>query len=316
MNNNLRACSALLSSLFLIVFASCSENYVTTSGNTWGTSYHITYQGKTALQDSIIQVLKHIDTELSMFNSSSTVSRINRGELSSVTPDFKAVFDLALKVNIASGGRFDPTVAPLVDLWGFGKRDIRHTPLNAEVEEVLPSVGIADCHIDSCGTLVKKNKNTEFDFSSIAKGFGIDCVGAMLERNGVDNYMVEIGGEVLVRGYNPNGLPWHIQIDSPYQSQNMLHSRLSIIELGPEQTAVATSGNYRNYRQDEDGNRYGHTISPITGYPADTKILSVTIEAPSCALADALATACMMMDSTEISSMVSPFGARALVVVE
>ena len=141
-------------------------------------------------------------------------------------------------------------------------------------------------------------------------------MGEMFERNGVTDYMIEVGGEVLVSGRNPRGQSWRIQIDNPEVADTLLHKRLEVIELGPIREAIATSGNYRNFRTDSLGHRYGHTLSPITGYPAETAVLSVTVKAPSCALADALATASMLMNPDEIKTFLSGFGAEAIVVVE
>ena len=181
---------------------------------------------------------------------------------------------------------YDPTVGPLCELWGFGKSDFHEAPSDSAIAAVLESVGIQECRIDSAGRVIKKTSGTLFDFSSVAKGYGIDCIGRMFDRNGVQDYMIEIGGEVLVSGVNPKGLPWHIQIDSP--SGGLSHEPFEVRELGPEKTALATSGNYRNYRTDCTGTTFGHIISPVTGRPAATSVLSVTVEAPQCALADAL----------------------------
>ena len=313
---SVKTISIALSSLFLLGFASCSEKYISTSGNTWGTSYHITYQGERVLSDSVIEVFRHIDNELSMFNPNSTVSRINRKETVRVSGDFRRIFDLAKAVSVASEGRYDPTVAPLTDLWGFGRTRTARTPDSSEVAALLPLVGIEACSIDDDGSLTTKHPGTEFDFSSIAKGYGIDCVGDMFERNGVHNYMIEVGGEVLVCGVNPRGEAWRIQIDSPEVADSILHNRLQVIELGPQRQAIATSGNYRNFHTDSTGHRYGHTLSPLTGYPVQTAIISTTVKAPGCALADALATAGMLMEPQEIDSLLKPFGAEALIVVE
>lgn len=308
--------SVALSSLFLLAFASCGEKYITTSGNTWGTSYHITYRGTPSLSDSVIDVFAHIDNELSMFNPNSTVSRINRGETTATSSDLRHVFRLSAEVSAASGGLYDPTVAPLTDLWGFGRNRPARIPDSAEVTAVLPLVGIAGCTIGEDGSLTKKHPATEFDFSSIAKGYGIDCVGLMFERSGVDDYMIEVGGEILVRGLNPRGEKWRIQIDNPEVADTLLHNRLKVVEMGPEREALATSGNYRNFRTDSLGRRYGHTLSPVTGYPAETTILSVTVKAPGCGLADALATASMLIPVNEITPFLDQFGAEAIVIVE
>lgn len=266
-------------------------------GETWGTSYHIVYKGSENLADSARAIMAMIDNELSLFNSESTVSRINDCRSDIAGEAFADVLDISCHVCSISGGVYDPTVGPLCELWGFGKSDFREVPSDSAIAAVLESVGIRECRIDSVGRIIKKTSGTRFDFSSVAKGYGIDCIGRLFDRNGVQDYMIEIGGEVLVSGVNPKGLPWHIQIDSP--SGGLTHEAFEVRELGPEKTALATSGNYRNYRTDSAGTVFGHIISPISGRPAVTSVLSVTVEAEQCALADALATACIASGSAE-----------------
>lgn len=232
-----------------------------------------------------------IDTELSMFNPSSTVSRVNSGRTNTVSPHFRHVFLISRHINYLSGGVYDPTVGPLSDLWGFGPNDSKSEPTEDDITRALGSVGISDCSIDSAGRISRKSPQTVFDFSSIAKGYGIDRVADTLEALGAHNYMIEIGGEVLACGLSPKGRPWRIQIDSPLSGLG--HERLGVIELGPEKMAVASSGNYRNIRQCADGSLYGHTLSPISGRPVEGRVVAATVLASDCTTADALATACM-----------------------
>ena len=289
MNKNL-VIVPLISALFL-TFASCGKTFFTSDGETWGTSYHIVYASERALDSEIAEELRRIDSELSMFNPASTVSAVNSGELTEATEDFAAVFTLAKRVAELSGGVYDPTVAPLTDLWGFGRKGGEELPADSAVARVLASVGIAECSIDSAGVIHKKSRATEFDFSSIAKGYGIDCIASLLERHGVTDYMVEIGGEVTARGESPRKGPWRIQIDSPASGSG--HERLGVLELGPDRMSVASSGNYRRFRTDSSGNIMGHTISPLTGRPVAGRVLAATVRAADCAYADAVATACM-----------------------
>lgn len=280
-----------LISAFFFIFASCNHNFTVLEGETWGTTYRIVYDGPTSLSDSVTEQLHIIDRELSMFNPASIVCAVNAGDCKTADFHFRTVFECAKKVNLWSQGRYDCTIAPLVDAWGFGVNKCDTTPDSATVAELLTSVGIAECNIDSSGIIHRKTVATRFDFSSIAKGYGVDCVAAMLRRNRVNNYMVEIGGEVSVAGHNPSGKPWHIQIDAPVTGQG--HTRHCVLELGPEPLALASSGNYRNFRLDATGKVFGHTISPITGYPAPTEVLGVSVLADNCMMADACATACM-----------------------
>lgn len=301
-----------LISAIVLTFASCRGNYITDTGEAWATSYHIVYSSDMSLKDSIEACIELVDSELSMFNPESELSRLNRGETDFADSHFCTVFDCAKYISGLTEGRYDPTVAPLVDLWGFGRNSPAGEPSEAEIAEALSSVGIADCSIDRYGRLRRKTPATAFDFSSLAKGYGVDCVADMLENNGVADYMVEIGGELRVSGRNPRGGKWRIQIDEP--SAGMAHSRLTVLELGPDPVAVATSGNYRNYRADSLGRIYGHTLSALEGRPAETEVLSATVVAPTCMVADALATACMTGSAAQAAAIVTEAGASALIV--
>jgi len=301
-----------LISVFILTFASCGRNFVTNNGEAWATTYHIVYSSDRDLVDSITAVIEMVDSELSMFNPASALSAVNAGITDTVDSHFRKVFGCASYVSSISGGRYDPTVAPLVDLWGFGRGEAEYEPTDSMISAVLDAVGIAQCGIGDDGRLVRKSSSTEFDFSSLAKGYGVDCVADMLERNGATDYMVEIGGEIRVRGCNPKGHKWRIQIDEP--TSGVAHSRFTVLELGPEPVAVATSGNYRNYRADSEGNIFGHTISPHKGRPVLTEVLSATVLASTCMLADALATACMTGSVAQAESVLESVGADALLI--
>lgn len=279
------------------------EQYRRAEGATWGTVYHIIYQSPRDLSDSIVAVMAKVEKSLSMFDSASTVSRINAGKTDSVDSFIEAVWKVCTLVNKSSGGMFDPTVAPLTDLWGFGRggRDVE-VPDSAAVAFALEKVGFGRCSISS-GT-ISRPEGVEFDFSAVAKGFGVDCVASMLRRNGCSDYMVEIGGEVSVAGVNPSGKPWHIQIDSP-AAQDVGGESIALLEL--TDCAIATSGNYRNNRRVGPDSVVGHTIDPTTGYPRRISVISATVVAPSCAVADAMATACMLLDSASVAGMVGSF---------
>lgn len=282
-------------------------------GQTWGTTYHIVYQSERQLDDSIRAEMCGIDETLSMFNPSSEVSRINRGELDTAGVHFTTVFGISRRVWSLSGGRYDVTVAPLCDLWGFGVDSAGSAPGDGEIAAALHAVGLGDCALSADGAVMRKNDATRFDFSSVAKGYGVDCIARMFGRNGVSRYMIEIGGEVRVKGLSPKNRPWRIQIDAPVS--DLTHTRFEVLELGPDETSVATSGNYRNFRYDDNGRAYGHTLSPLTGRPALSDVLSATVVARDCALADALATACMTMDASEAVDMLSAAGVQGMFIV-
>lgn len=277
----------------------CSENrgnatYRDAEGAVWNTTYHVTYRSNKVLDDSIIAVMRTVELSLSPFCKMSIISRINRNEEARPDSPLIEVFNTSLMVNKLSGGMFDPTVGPLVSLWGFGEAGHNTPqPTAAMIDSALQSVGMGRCRLTDTG-IAKPSPATRFNFSAITKGFGCDMVGKMLRRNGCNDYMVEIGGEIALSGLNRRGEPWRIMVDAPVANDSTVdHRRMAVIAL--TDCGVATSGNYRNYRHTANGT-IGHTISPVTGRPVATSTLSATVVAPTAMLADALATACMAMD--------------------
>lgn len=271
------------------------------AGATWGTTYSIVYRADRDLSDSIVAVMRQVDLSLSPFERQSLVSKLNNNEPMRADTMLADVMRLSQRVCGLSGGAFDPTVAPLINLWGFGYRTPGDTPTQAEIDSALACVGIMECSVGDDGCIHKKSPETEFNFSAIAKGYGVDAIAAMLRRNGCADYMVEVGGEIALSGRNPKGAPWRIQIDAPVaDSTGLVHERLTVIELTDR--CIATSGNYRNFHASGDS-LVGHTIHPSTGRPVSTSTLSVTVIAPSTAMADALATAVMAMPPDKAAAM-------------
>lgn len=287
--------------LFGAVLISCngSPSYRYEEGMAWNTVYHITYRSSIDLSDSVRAVFKDIDYSLSPFNGESLVSRVNSNLSDSVDGHFIAVYQESLAVNRASGGAFDPTLAPLIRAWGFGQgHEVSADTLR--LDSLLQFVGIQKTCLDGL-RLVKEDPRIEFNFSALAKGYGVDCIADMLERNGVDDYLVEVGGEIRVAGCNPSGSFWNIGIDRPVSESNP-GDIVSSVQL--REGAMATSGNYRNFHE-SGGRRFGHTISPATGRPVMSDVLSATVVAPTCLEADALATACMVVGSEEALNLCS-----------
>lgn len=307
---------AFLAILFTIsALSSCSHQakFRKISGSAWHTAYNITYRSERNLDDSVTSTLRRVELSLSPFEPLSLISAVNRGD--NVTADslLRKVMEASREVSANSGGAFDPTVAPLVNLWGFGwTGDGGGTaPATEAIDSVLAMVGIDKCGIDDNGFVVKKHPATQFNFSAITKGLGCDEVAAMLRRNGCSDYMVEIGGEIAVGGTNPRGEAWHIMIDAPCDTA-VMHSRLTVIELSSG--GIATSGNYRNYRDTNRG-RVGHTINPSTGYPQVGTTLSASVIAPNTMLADAYATSCMVLQPDTAMAMIESIpGVEALIV--
>jgi len=242
-------------------------------GFVFGTIYNITYQSDKDLKAEIEDELKKVDMEFSMFNDSSTVARINRGEKVERSKVFEELFELSQTINRESEGAFDITVAPLVNAWGFG---FKHQQLPT-AEQVDSLMKIRD----------------QYDFAAIAKGFGADVLARLLRRHEIKNFMVEIGGEIVTQGVSEKRLPWKIGVTRPTDDSLSVGGDLQTV-LNVTDIAMATSGNYRNYYY-KDGKKYAHTIDPKTGYPVQHSLLSATVLAKDCAVADAFATAFMVL---------------------
>lgn len=294
--------------LATMMLASCGQSWRVAEGGAWNTVYHITYRCDRDMQDSITEILNHVDASLSPFNPASTVASINTGHNPVADSLLQHVIRASLVVHQLSGGYFDPTVAPLINLYGFGPDGpVNHAPAEAQVDSALALVGMGGCTIRADGTVAKKHPGTQFNFSAIAKGYGCDLVADMLERNGCRDYMVEIGGEIAMSGENPRGEQWRIQVDAPVESDTVTHQELMVIEpqtVEGQRVGVATSGNYRNHHVLGDGTRVVHTINPLTGKPAVSSTLSATVVTTRCITADALATACMAMPLPQALDMI------------
>ena len=268
-------------------------SYHKLEGSVFHTIYHITYQGDRDYHDEIKQLFKEFDGSLSMFNDTSIITRMNNCDTSVVANRyFRHVFTKAMEVSEATGGAFDITVAPLVNLWGFGFKNSDNVS-QAAIDSILQFVGYKTVHLDEEGHLHKDDPRTIMDASSIAKGYMSDVVADFLRKQGVENYMVEIGGEVALNGVNPKGSRWSIGINKPTDDSTQVNSELQDI-LYMSEGGVATSGNYRNFYY-KDGKKYAHTIDPHTGYPIQQDILSSTVIARDCMTADAYATAFMVL---------------------
>lgn len=275
----------------LIIRQQRSMPYQKSSDFIFGTTYHITYQCDSDLTQSIKAELLKVDASLSPFNKGSVITAINENK--DVSPDemFKEVFSLAMDISKETDGAFDITVAPLVNAWGFGFKN-GSQPSHHLVDSLLQLVGYKKVSMAD-GKVKKQDPRIMLDCSAIAKGYGTDRVARLLRNRGVQNYMVEIGGEVVTSGVNPERLPWKIGVTKPTDdSLNTGHELQTILNLTDK--SMATSGNYRNFYY-KGGKKFAHTIDPKTGYPVQHSILSATVIAKSCAVADAYATSFMVM---------------------
>ena len=260
-------------------------------GAIFGTTYNIIYQSNENLNKEIMAALNEVDQSMSTFNKGSVISKINRNE--QVQPDrmFVDVFQLANKISIETNGAFDVTVAPLVNAWGFGFKNGVH-PTPQTIDSLKQFIGYQKvAYVNE--RIKKQDPRLMFDFSAIAKGYGCDVVANLLKRKGIENFMVEIGGEIVTRGISEKRLPWKVGVTKPTDDSLNVNQELQTI-LNVTDKSMATSGNYRKFYY-KNGKKYAHTIDPNTGYPVQHNILSSTVLANNCAEADAYATAFMVL---------------------
>ena len=285
----------------IIVSRQQSTPYQHDRGMVFGTVYHITYQSSKSLQKDIEAELAKVDASLSPFNERSIITAINENRDTVVNKMFSDVFTLAMKISDSTNGAFDITVAPLVNVWGFGFKG-GAMPTRHQVDSLKALVGYHKVSLTN-GRVSKTDPRIMLDCSSIAKGYGCDVVAKFLSAKGIDNYMVEIGGEIVTRGISEKRLPWKIGVTKPTDDSLNVNQEIQTI-INVTDKAMATSGNYRNFYY-KNGRKYAHTIDPSTGYPVQHNILSSTVIADDCATADAYATAFMVMGLDKAKAILS-----------
>jgi thiamine biosynthesis lipoprotein len=260
-----------------------------------GTTYSIVYDNEKNIDPEILKVntekiLRDFDMSLSLYQDSSVISRVNRNENVVADAYFTEVYKKSVEISELTNGAFDITVGPLVKAWGFGP-DSHKNFKTEKLDSLLRLVGMSKISLVN-GHLVKSDPGIMLDFNAIAQGFSVDIICRYFDSQGIKNYLIEIGGEVRGKG-TKGGALWRIGIDRPEDGNNIPGQTLqAIIKIGDK--ALATSGNYRKFYI-EDGLKYSHTIDPRTGYPAKNRLLSATIITYECAIADGVATACMVM---------------------
>ena len=287
------------SSVFLLafLFLSCAQSgeprLVTNVGNAQGSTYQIKYlvTDNRNFADEIVKIFEDIDQSMSTYKPESIISQVNKGDtLVAIDAYFDAVLTRSLEIAEESEGAFDPTIGPLVSLWGFGLEK-RGEITDEHVQEVKQKIGYAS--ITREDGHIKIPAGFTIDFNAIEQGYTVDVLGEYLEEQDITDYMVEVGGEVRARGVNDKGTPWRIGVDKP-QDEIDTEDRFQVI-LELKDAALATSGNYRKFWVDEEtGIRYAHTIDPKTGYPANNTLLSASIISSTGMDADGYATVCMV----------------------
>lgn len=273
-----------------------ADEYVRIEGFGIGTTYRIiaraTNDRVPEIRDAAERIFAEMTASMSIFDSTSLVSRINRGETDSIDMHIGQMLSLARRINTISEGMYDVTVAPLTKAYGFAGGEAQENP---NIDSLLQFVGMEKIRVEN-GRLIKSDERVQLDFNSIAKGYTVDCIASEIDRLNIEDYMVEVGGEIVCRGRNPRGGKWRVAVDSPYDgNMNPGENCQVIIEL--TDCALATSGNYRRYYIDDEGRKIAHTIDPKTGLSVVSNLLSATVIAPTAAEADALGTMCMSLGS-------------------
>lgn len=275
----------------VIIRQNSAMPYQVNQGMVFGTFYKITYQHDKNLQKEIEAQLKSVNDALSMFDKKSIITAVNNNEPVKLNDMFVNVFKLAQSISEDTDGAFDITVAPLVNAWGFGYKS-GALPSQQDIDSIRAFVGYQKVKLSGM-RIQKEDARLTLDCSAIAKGYGTDVVARYFLREGIKNFMVEIGGEIVTHGVNPKRQQWSIGIEKPVEDSLAMKSELQTV-LRVDDIAMATSGNYRNFYY-KDGKKYAHTIDPKTGFPVQHNILSATVLAKQCAVADAYATAFMVM---------------------
>ena len=278
----------------MLLLASCDKQpqKVVLQGLAQGSYYAITYydvEGRN-FQPEVDSIFHAVDMSVNLWVDSSVICKVNRNEDVILDNIFIDNFNIAQQAAELSGGCFDPTIAPLVEAWGFSaKEGVEVTP--EMIDSLKSLVDYHNVRIED-GKVLKAHPAMKLDFNAIAQGYTSDMIGAFLESKGVTSYIVDVGGEIMARGCKPDGKPWVVGIEKPaadWDSERVIQQRVELSDKG-----IVTSGSYRKYVE-RDGKRYSHSIDPMTGYPVDHQLLSATVIAETSVWADALASICMVM---------------------
>ena len=288
--------------LLTIVLISCKDepNNERIIGAVFGTSYSVQYSSdkELNLEEQFDKLFYIINKSMSTYQANSIISKINRNEETSIDSHFRNVFDASKEIYKLTEGAFDPTIGMLVNAWDFGPEGAVANLNTKKIDSLMLTVGFDKVErIDN--TINKQKEDTRLDFNAIAKGYAVDVIAEFLETQNIESYLVEIGGEIRVKGINMGSQkPWKIGVENP----NFDGSQTIMKAIALKDQAMATSGTYRKFKTDENGNRYAHIIDPSTGYPSKTNILSVSVITDKCMIADAYATAfkAMGIDNVKI----------------
>lgn len=282
--------------ILIAIFSSCRNSpskYIYNEGFIYGTMYHIVYESPEGkdLQEEITKKLNEYNMIFSTYEEESVISKVNNNQPVKLDPLFIECFKRSMEISEITNGAFDITAGPMVNAWGFGPEDKKR--MTDEIVDSLKQItGYQKIRLED-GKIIKEHPEMKLDMSAVAKGFTSDLLAKFLDEKGCENYMVEIGGEVVALGENERGRVWTIGISKPDENAFFASNDIQAKVQLPED-AMATSGNYRNYYE-ENGQRFAHTIDPRMGYPVQHSLLSATVLADDCMTADAFATAFMVM---------------------
>jgi len=284
----------LLLSLLFSCASTDNKILVSNSGHEQGTYYHIKYLSENAedFQENIDSLFAEVDSAVSVYMPTSIISRLNKGEQLKTDAIFNKVYSDAMHVYQLSGGYFDCTVFPLVDYWGFYQnyQQIENTIDTVAILSIMQKVGMHNTRKTDSSVVLQNG--VQLDFNAIAQGYTVDLIAELLAKNGIVDYLIEVGGEIKAKGLNADAELWRVGVEKPSEDIDLEERFQFIIDL--EDKALASSGNYRKFYI-KDGIKYAHTINPKSGFPSKNRLLSVTVISDKCALADAYATAFMAM---------------------
>ncbi|MEX0584887.1 MAG: FAD:protein FMN transferase [Natronospirillum sp.] len=286
------------------------------SGGTMGTNYTVTVYAPASerlmLEVGIQRTLSRVVNSMSVYDPRSDISRFNAGpvdEWIAVSDEVAYVVQAALDIAERSQGAFEPTILPLVNIWGFGPQGrAEEVPSDEALAEAMARVGWTDVDVRQEPAALRKRTERELDLAAIAKGYGADAVAEYLLSKGHRNFLVELGGDMNIQGGKPDGSPWRIAIEEPVEHRRSIYRILEI-----QEAALVTSGDYRNYFE-QDGERFSHTIDPRTGRPVEHRLASVSVIAENAMMADAWATALMALGPATAREVIDQEGLSALLI--
>ena len=283
--------------LFCLVVVSCDNTpeQRRASGPVFGTTYSIIYDSSQNFETAFDSLFFAVNRSMSTYTPTSDISKVNLNQTVVIDQHFETVFNTSKEIHKATQGKFDPTIGAVVNAWDFGPEGGIEALDSLKIHELMQSVGMDKVTLSN--GVISKPKATRLDFNAIAKGYGVDVIGHYLEAKNVQNYLIEIGGEIRAKGINSiKNTPWKVGVQHPDLSGDQLY--INTLALLDE--SMATSGTYRKFKLDADGNRYTHIIDTKTGFPIRSTILSVSVIAHNCMVADAYATSIQAMSLEEI----------------